>query len=171
MVTAREKSSRGDGEEKRECDCPHKMILDEKGCYDLERLRAHDANWVEHIERGIGWELLAAEMDDEDPEAALNISIALNKKNEAAMSTAHTEVMKTLVGLCKPDPSAADRTVLFEPVRERMIDLYGAIVDHPDFHHAFRLVLDAGGMRQPSHEGYERLHLSPCEPEGAQTQV
>ena len=138
--------SRGDGEGK--CECPCKMILDEKGCYDLERLRAHDASWSEHVEKGIGWELLVPEMDDEEPDAALVISIAQNKKNEACMSTAHTEVMKTLVGLCKPDPNG-DRTVLFEPIRERMIDLYGAIVDHPDFHHAFRLVLDAGGCDSP----------------------
>ena len=155
-------SSRGDGE--CECDCPHKMILDENGCYDIERVRAHDASWVEHIERGVGWELLVADMDDKDPDAALVISIALNKKNEAAMSTAHTEVMKTLVGLCKPDPSAADRTVLFEPVRERMIDLYGAMVDHPDFHHAFRFVLDAGGCDSPHMKDltdFTSVHVNP----------
>ena len=57
-------------------------------------------------------------MDTEEPEGALIISIALNKKNEAAMQTGHTEVMKTLVGLCKPDPHDG-LTVLFEPVREK----------------------------------------------------
>ena len=29
------KTSRGDGEGERECECPHNMILDEKGCYDI----------------------------------------------------------------------------------------------------------------------------------------
>ena len=155
-------SSRGDGEKKCECLC--KAILDEQGCYDLERLRAHDASWCEHIEKGIGWELLDPEMDDEDPDAALVISVALNKKNDAAMATAHTEVMKTLVGLCKPDPHGDGRTVLFEPVRERMIDLYGAIVDHPDFQHAFRLVLDAGGCDSPHMKDmndFTSVHVNP----------
>ena len=69
--------ARGDGK----CECPCKTILDDNGCYDLERLRAHDASWSEHVEKGIGWELLVAAMDDEEPDAALVISIAENKNN------------------------------------------------------------------------------------------
>ena len=81
-------------------------------------------------------------MDEEEPEAAQIISIALNKRNEAAMKTGHLEIMATLVDLCKPDPTGV---VLFEPVRDKLIDLYGSAVDHPDFLFAFRLVCDAGG--------------------------
>ena len=80
------------------------------------------------------------------------------------MSTAHTDVMKTPVGLCKPDPHGDGRTVLFEPVRERMIDLYGTIVDHPDFHHAFRLALDAGGSESPHMKDmtdFTAVHVNP----------
>ena len=115
------------------------------------------------MEKGIGWELLVPEMDDEEPDAALVISIVVNKKSEAAMATAHTEVMKTLMGLCKPDPDG-DRTVLFEPVRDRMIDLYGSVVDHPDFHHAFRLVLDSGGGDSPHMKDlgdFTSVHVNP----------
>ena len=82
--------------------------MGEKGCYDIERVREHDESWVEHIEKGIPWEILVAKMDEEEPDAALVISIAFNKKNEAAMSTAHTEMMKTLVSLCKPDPTTTE---------------------------------------------------------------
>ena len=102
-------------------------------------------------------------MDTEEPGAALIISIALNKKNEAAMQTGHTEVMKTLVGLCKPDPRNG-LTVPFEPVRDKMIELYGSFVDHPDFHHAFRLVMDAGGA-DSSHmrdlHDFTSVHVNP----------
>ena len=86
-------------------------------------------------------------MDVEEPEAALAISIALNKKNEASMKAAHTEIMTTLVSLCKPSPGS--REVPLEPARERMVELYGAAVDHPDFYKAFQLVLDAGGHDSP----------------------
>ena len=79
-------------------------------------------------------------MDEEEPDAALIISIALNKKNEVAMETGHLEIMSTLVGLRKPSPSGS---MPFEPVRDKLIDLYGAAVHHPDIVHAFRLVIDA----------------------------
>ena len=84
--------SRGDGATK--CTCLCKAILNDKGCYCLVLVRARDVTWAEHAEKGIGYELLVAEMDFEEPGAALVISIALNKKNEAAMETAHTGVMK-----------------------------------------------------------------------------
>ena len=154
--------SRGDGATK--CICLCKPILNDKGCYCLELVRARDASWADGIERGIGYELLEAQMDFEEPDAALVISIALNKKNEAAMETAHTEVMKTLVGLCKPDPTAGDRFVPFEPVRSKMIDLYGSLVDHPNFQCAFRLVLDAGGCDSPHMKDmndFTSVHVNP----------
>ena len=92
--------------------------------------------------------MLSPYMDVEEPEAALVISIALNKNNDASMQTAHTYIMTTLVSLCKPSPGSCE--VPFEPVRERMVELYGAAVDHPDFCNAFQLVLDAGGHESPT---------------------
>ena len=59
------------------------------------------------------------------------------------MKTGHLEIMSTLVGLCQP---SSNGEAPFEPVRDKLIDLYGAAVDHPDFIHAFRLVIDAGGL-------------------------
>ena len=64
-------------------------------------------------------------MDIEQPDAALIISIALNKKNEVAMKTGHLEIMSALQSLCKPNPQGE---VPYEPVKEKMIDLYGAEV-------------------------------------------
>ena len=62
------------------------------------------------------------------------------------METGHAEIMKTLVSLCKPSPESVGSTVVeFEPIRSKMVDLYGAAVDHPDFYKAFKLILDAGG--------------------------
>eukprot|EP00959_Pyramimonas_sp_CCMP1952_P001558 32003-Pyramimonas_sp.AAC.1 len=58
------------------------------------------------------------------------------------MTTGHLEILSTLVGLCKPGP---DGCVPFEPVRDRLIDLYGAEIDHPDFLHLFKVACDAGG--------------------------
>ena len=103
-------------------------------------------------------------IDEDDPEAAWVISVALNKKNEAAMEIAHTEVMTSLVGLCKPEPGKPPTVVVFEPVRDKLVELYGSIVDHPDFHHAFRLVMDSGGYESPRmadlHD-FTSVHVNP----------
>ncbi len=85
---------------------------------------------------------VVGKMEVEESFAALVISIALNRKNEASMKTGHLEIMSTLVALCTPDPQGS---VQFHPVRNKLIDLYGLAVDHPDFIHAFALVIDAGG--------------------------
>lgn len=123
------------------CDCASRPILDQ-GNYSMEKLTNYDVAWANDCHSGLQWEMLAWKMDEEEPDAALIISIALNKKNEAAMKTGHLEIMSTLVSLCKPNP---DGVVAFEPVRDKLIELYGTAVDHPDFVHAFKMVCDAGG--------------------------
>ena len=65
------------------------------------------------------------------------------------METGHLEIMATLESLCKPDPQ---RNVPFEPVRDKLIDLYGAAADHYDIINAFKLTMEAGGAGS--------LHLS-----------
>ena len=93
--------------------------------------------------------MLDHRMDLEEPEAARVISLALNKKNEASMKTSHTEMMNTLVGLCNPSPDRLDGHVDYGPVRDNMIEYYGAAVDHPDLMQAFLFVMDAGGHDSP----------------------
>ena len=132
-----------------ECDDPTKCggcgsssILEKTGNYSLEKLETYDSTWAQECYSGLEWEVLSWKMDVEEPEAALVISIALNKKNEAAMKTGHLEIMSTLVRLCTPDPQG---DVPFEPVRDKLVELYGSAVDHPDFLDAFKMVMDVGG--------------------------
>ena len=65
------------------------------------------------------------------------------------MKTGHSEIMNTLVSLCKPSPDSS-RTIHFDPSRSRMLELYGTAVDHPDFHNAFTVVVSAGGCGSPA---------------------
>ena len=147
--------------EQKACDCGSQAILDENGNYSLGKLRVHDEQWAQDCFRGLEWEILSWKMDVEEPEAAQIISVALNKKNEVAMKTGHLEIWSTLVALCKP---SADGSVPFEPVRDKLIDLYGAAVDHPDFVHAFRLVIDAGGagsVHMRDMENFTSVYVNP----------
>ena len=133
-----------------ECDDPTKcggrgssnILGTNTGNYSLEKLETYDSTWAKECYSGLEWEVLSWKMDVEEPEAALVISIALNKKNEAAMKTGHLEIMSTLVRLCTPDPQG---DVPFEPVRDKLVELYGSAVDHPDFLDAFKMVMDVGG--------------------------
>ena len=131
-------------EYKQKCTCASSPILDDNGNYCLEKLKKYDAAWAMDCQTGLTFERLSYKMDEEEPTAALVISIALNKRNETAMKTGHLEIMSTLVSLCKPDPKGH---VHFDPVRDKLVDLYGAAIDDPDFVHAFRVVCDAGGLQ------------------------
>ena len=110
-------------------------------------------------------------MDVEEPEAALIISIACNRINEAAMSSSHSEIMNALIGMCKPSPHDVEGVVEFEPIRDTMMTLYGSAVDHPDFVQAFSTRARSRGKRKPSHEGSAIVHPAPCEPESSETAV
>ena len=62
------------------CKCNLRVICDDKGMFNLALVKAKDEEWGELCEKGITWEMLSPDMDVEEPEAALVISIALNKK-------------------------------------------------------------------------------------------
>ena len=117
--------------------CDHTPIVDEDGNYCMQMLQNHDPDWHRDCLTGVEFEELAYTMEDEEPDAAEMILISVNKKNATAMKTGHLEIMSTLAGLCKPDPTSG--AVPFEPVRDTLVGLYGAQVDHPEFHNAFRL--------------------------------
>ena len=128
---------------KMRCACANGPIVDEDGNYSMELLLGHDSEWHQDCLIGIQWEVLSHKMEDEEPDAARIICVALNKRNEAAMKTGHLEIMSTLTSLCIPHPTSGP--VAYEPVRDKLLDLYGADVDHPDFVHWFRFILAAGG--------------------------
>ena len=106
--------------EKRKCQCQSCPILDDQGNYSMANVKSHDDAWAKDCHSGLEWELLSWKMDEEEPDAALIISISFNKKTKAAMKTGHPAIMSTLVRLCKPDPSGS---VHFDPVRDKLIEM------------------------------------------------
>ena len=73
------------------CEPTLKAFLSQDGHYELDALRRVDNAWAALIDTGVPSEVLSSQMEIEEPEAALTISIALNKKNEAAMETGHDQ--------------------------------------------------------------------------------
>ena len=122
---------------KMKCSCKGRAILDEDGNYSMALMQGHDSDWFHDIQIGLEWEELSYTMEDEEPDAAWTISVAFNKKNDAAMKIGHLEILAALTLLCKPDPLSG--VVEYEPVRDQLIDMYGPAVDHPDFVYLFAL--------------------------------
>ena len=58
------------------------------------------------------------------------------------MKTTHLEIWHAIQGLCKPDPKG---NVPWEPVRDKLIDMYGGMADDPNALYLFRYVMGAGG--------------------------
>jgi len=131
----------------RSCTCKARPILNGSGNYCMDLLQGHDKDWYTEVCSGLEWEVLSWKMDVEEPEAALTISIALNKRNEAAMKTGHLEILATMIGLANPDPLSG--AVLYEPIRDRLIDLYGPCADNAQYIWCFRFVLAQGGSASP----------------------
>ena len=55
-------------------------MLDGQGNYSMAKLEAYDDAWAKDCHSGLEWEVLSLKMDQEERDAALVISIALNKK-------------------------------------------------------------------------------------------
>ena len=56
------------------CFCRNDVICDERGYYDLEKVRAQDSNWEMLLLRGLKWQVLHARIDIEAPGATHIIS-------------------------------------------------------------------------------------------------
>ena len=74
-------------------------------------------------------------------EACVTISNAFNKKNEMAMSTGAREVFRYMVALINPHPQATP----FNPVRDKLISIYGPVADDNNLLNAFQYIMEAGG--------------------------
>ena len=125
------------------CTCKARPILDENGNYSMDLLHGHDRDWWTDVQTGLDWEELHWKIDEEEPDAALVISVSLNKKNEAAMETGHLEIFTAMKNLLDPDP--ANGVVKYEPVRDQLIEWYGSSVNNLDYVFVFRFAMAAGG--------------------------
>ena len=61
------------------CRCRAKPILNSAGAYSLGKLQARDQPWHDLCLTGLKWEMLSHKMDASEPDAALVITVALNK--------------------------------------------------------------------------------------------
>ena len=78
------------------------------------------------------------------------------------MKTGGLEIWNTLVGLCKPDPKTG--LTSYQPIRDKLIDLYGGAADSPHLFPMFRVILDMGGAGSPHLQDlldFTTVHVNP----------
>ena len=111
--------------------------------YSMAKLKNADSAWYSSIMGGREWQILSSDMEKEEPRAAHIISMALSNRNAIAMRTAHTEIMRTLVKLCDPDPKTL--MVPYDRVRDQLLQLFGSTIHEPGYCSALRIVCKTGG--------------------------
>ena len=140
-----------------QCTCNAKPILEEKGGklrYSMNKLKKADSDWYTAIVGGTEWEILSRDMDKEEPGAAHTIAVSLNRKNSVAPSTTHLEIMRTLQGLCKPEPKTME--VPWDRVKAKMIKTFGPAARDDAYFAAYQLIVTAGGHVSESWDDFFR---------------
>ena len=115
------KRTRCRGGVKVHCTCGNACICDDNGRYSMAKIRARDPDWEQLALRGLKWQVLGWRVMLEK-NAVVTISNALNVKNETAMAVGGNEIFAYMQSLCKPAPAKTP----FDPIREHVIQLYGA---------------------------------------------
>ena len=119
-----------------ECICQARSILDMHGNYSMDLLHGHDKDLWDDVLTGLVWEELSWVMEEEEPDAAVDIALAFDKANEAAMKTGFLEIFTAMTNLMNPDPTTG--YVKYELVLDQLIETYGPCLNDLDFVWVFR---------------------------------
>jgi hypothetical protein len=136
---------------------------DHQGCFSLDLLAEHDAEFVDHARLGLHWEVLAHAIND-DPEALRTIQAACNVKNAVAMPAHEMEAINAISALCVSSASVEAR-LSFEYVQEKLGVELRAFADDPDFKHLFSFVINLGGGKGPFIRDLAMYTGKWCDPE------
>ena len=95
-----------------------------------------------------------------EPGAVLTIANALNVKNATAMEVGGNEIPRYMCSLSNPAPQATP----FDPMRDEVIQRYGASGQDPNLLHALQFILEAGGKGSILLADYFNFQELLCDP-------
>ena len=76
-------------------------IVGPDGTVHLDLLAARDPAFADHVRNGLLWEVLAWQMEDEEPDACTVVQAALNSKNGTYLVMHAMQALSHLSRLCK----------------------------------------------------------------------
>ena len=94
-------------------------IVGPDGTVHLDLLAARDPAFAEHVENGLLREVLAWQMEDEEPDACTVVQAALNSKNGTYLVMHEMQALSHLSRLCKRSSAVAGE-LDFTIIRERL---------------------------------------------------
>ena len=76
-------------------------IVGPDGTIALNLLATRDHAFAEHVQNGLLWDVLAWEMEDEEPDACTVVQAAMNSKNNTYLVMHEMQALSHLSRLCK----------------------------------------------------------------------
>ena len=138
-------------------------IVGPDGTVHLDLLAARDPAFAEHVENGLLWEVLAWQMEDEEPDACTVVQAAMNSKNNTYLVMHEMQALSHLSKLCKRSSEVAEE-LEYKVLRERVRSTLPEFAEQPDFVGLFRFVVDMGGDNAPFCRGSPFVSPEICGP-------
>ena len=106
-------------------------IVGPDGTVHLDLLAARDPAFADHVQNGLLWEVLAWQMEDEEPDACTVVQAALNSKNDTYLVMHEMQALSHLSRLCKRSSAVAEE-LDFKVLRERVRSTLPEFAEQPD---------------------------------------
>ena len=113
------------------------------GTFQLALLAVHDIVFERYATEGLLFDVLAADMDVEEPEGAEIISAASNIKNSMSSIPHEMEAISLTSKYCSKSSEVAG-AVAFDSLREKLALSTPTIADVPDFINIFKFIVEVG---------------------------
>ena len=125
-----------------------KPVVGHGGVIELPLLKVHDSSFERYAREGCLFEVLAAQIDKEEPEAAAIISAAANVKNALALIPHEMEAIRLTSRYCSKSAQVAG-DVAFTTLRDQVAQSMASVAYDPDFFHIFKFVVECGAEDSP----------------------
>ena len=127
-----------------------KTILDSNGKYSLSKLRTVDLAFAAAVDTGLQWDILAWEMEIEEPEACVVIQAAMNSRAGLSLLTHEMQAFSYLCSLASNKHSgriAASADVEF--IRDQLARTMPQFAADEHFLDMYRFIVDIGSFEAP----------------------
>ena len=114
----------------------------------VQTLSAVDARFAEAVQRGLLWEVLSHEIND-DPDATDIIQAACNAQNAVAMVASEVECLKKLSKFVVESASVVGGVLDYPAIRDRVKVTQPEMAADDDFEDFFSFVVGLGGNKNP----------------------
>ena len=138
-------------------------ICDLSGRLSVQRLHAIDAPFAAAVTAGLLWEILASDIDVEEPEACSIIQSALNAKNSLFLLAHEMQAVSRMITLTTAS-AVAEARLSCQAAQLRLRETLPQFADDANFLDLYSFVIDLGAGRAPFLSDLKRFHEKFVDP-------